>query len=67
MAEPDLHKSADFAAVTREYHDLSKKMEKAREWQTLTQELKHLADLMNSDDEEMAQMARSELDEVRAF
>ena len=65
VADPELHKSADFASITREYHDLSKKMDKFKERQELVRELKHLQELSNSDDTEMSGMARAEMDEVR--
>ena len=64
MSDPGFHLSPSFAATAKEHSELSEKLAKAAELDRLRRETGHLAEMLQSGDPEIAEMARAEKEDL---
>ena len=64
MKDPHFHERKDFTALSKERRILFPKVEKLLEWEKARESLAHAEELSKSTDQEIAQLARDELESV---
>lgn len=65
VSDPSLHQNSSYASISKEYHTLSKKMCQVNEWKKIKEELQHLLEIVDSNDSELADLARLEKEDLQ--